>query len=58
LKFKAKQDPELQLVGDTFKKEKYGVAFPKGSDLREKINISLLEMQSTPEYDEIYIKYF
>lgn len=58
LKFKAKQDPEFQLVGDTFKKEKYGVAFPKWSDLRERVNIKLLEMQSTPEYDEIYFKYF
>lgn len=58
LQYKSKQDDRLQVVGDTFKKEKYGVVYPQWSQLKESINIALLELKNEWIYDEIYSKYF
>ena len=33
-------------------------AFQQGSDLRDKANIALLEMQESGEYDKLYMKWF
>ncbi len=36
----------------------YGIAFPKGSDLVEKVNASLKKLKENGEYDKIYTKWF
>jgi len=58
LLYKSKQNKDLKLVWNIFKKEKYWILYPKWSLLRENINIALLELQSEWIYDEIYSKYF
>ena len=42
----------------TFKLEKFGIAFPEGSELREKIDRSILEISEDGTYEKIYEKYF
>lgn len=58
LLYKSEQDPTFTLVGETFKKEKYGILYPKWSILKEDINVALLELQSEWVYDDIYTTYF
>ena len=36
----------------------YGIAFPKGSDMVEKVNASLKKLKENGEYDKIYTKWF
>ncbi len=48
----------VKAVGADVKAAFYGIGFQQGSDLRDKANIALLEMQETGEYDKIYIKWF
>ncbi|MFA5703504.1 MAG: glutamine ABC transporter substrate-binding protein GlnH [Advenella sp.] len=36
----------------------YGIAFPKGSDLVEKVNAALKTLKDSGEYDKIYTKWF
>lgn len=58
LSYKSEENPDFSVVGETFKKEKYGIAFPNNSDLKESINIAILELRSEWLYDELYVKYF
>ena len=49
---------KVRLVGPIFQREPYGIAFPQGSPLRERVNRALLEIQESGLYDRIYQKWF
>jgi ABC-type amino acid transport substrate-binding protein len=46
------------LVGGVFDRENYGIAVPTGSDLRKKINTTLLDLIADGAYDDLYSRYF
>jgi hypothetical protein len=50
--------PPATLAGDIFARENYGIALPTGSELRKKINETLLDITADGTYDELYSKYF
>ncbi|UOQ49885.1 transporter substrate-binding domain-containing protein [Gracilibacillus caseinilyticus] len=53
------KDSVLQIVGDKYPSEDYGIAISKGSEgLVEKLNTGLQEIKDSGEFDEIYSKYF
>ena len=60
LMYIAKKDPEIKVVGEMFDVQKYGVAFPQGTDspYEEIFNIAILEMHNSGEYRRIYNKWF
>jgi glutamine transport system substrate-binding protein len=45
-------------VGGAMQAEDYGIAFPKGSDLRERVNASLAKIKADGTYATIYRKWF
>ncbi len=45
-------------IGQVFLREYYGFVFPQGSELTEKVNRTLLEMQEDGGYEAIYRKWF
>lgn len=49
---------KVKAVGADVKAAFYGIGFQQGSPLRDKVNITLLEMMETGAYDKIYIKWF
>ncbi len=49
---------QFKAVGDSIKAQQYGVAFPKGSELREKVNTALQTLRDNGTYAEIYKKWF
>lgn len=49
---------QLQLVGPSIKSDELGFIFPKGSDLREPVNMALAEMRASGKLDELAQKYF
>ncbi|HKK90806.1 MAG TPA: glutamine ABC transporter substrate-binding protein GlnH [Desulfobacteraceae bacterium] len=49
---------KVKAVGPDVEAAYYGIAFPQGSDLRDKANIALLEMKETGEYADLYRKWF
>lgn len=49
---------QFKAVGDSIKAQQYGVAFPKGSELREKVNAALQTLRDNGAYAEIYKKWF
>ncbi|MCL2898629.1 glutamine ABC transporter substrate-binding protein GlnH [Brenneria tiliae] len=49
---------QFKAVGDSIKAQQYGIAFPKGSDLRDKVNGALKTLQENGTYAEIYKKWF
>lgn len=48
----------VKAVGPDVKAAFYGIGFQQGSDLRDKVNVALLEMMEDGEYDELYKKWF
>ncbi len=48
----------VKAVGADVKLAYYGIAFPQGSALRDKVNVALLECTEQGEYDLIYKKWF
>ena len=54
------KDAKLETVvdRDVFESEFYGIAFPKGSELQEKINTALHALFDNGEYAKIYQKWF
>lgn len=52
--------PGLVLVGRTFVEHDYGITFPSGSDLREEVNVALLElMEGNPSlYQQFIAQWF
>lgn len=51
-------DGEMKSVGPEMEAQTYGMAFPTGSELREKINVALLEMMEDGTYAKIYREWF
>ena len=49
---------KVRVVGNMFKKENYGIVFPRGSELRKKVNEALLKMREDGSYDELYARWF
>ncbi len=48
----------VQVVGPLYQGQSYGIAFPKGSDLVEKVNAALDSMVQDGSYKTLYMKWF
>lgn len=44
----------VSVVGPLFDIQYYGFMFPQGSELREPVNLALLKLRKSGEYDKIY----
>ncbi len=49
---------QLEVIGEAFEEEFYGIALPLGSPHREQINQILLEIIDDGTFNEIYMKWF
>lgn len=49
---------KIKTVGDRLTGEDYGIAFPKGSELRDVIDDALTTLKENGTYDDIYEEYF
>lgn len=49
---------KVTTVGAPFRKEDYGIVFPKGNMLRPQVNVALLRMREDGTYQRIYDKWF
>lgn len=49
---------KVRVVGPIFKKENYGILFPRGSEIRKTINEALLKMREDGTYDKLYDTWF
>jgi polar amino acid transport system substrate-binding protein len=49
---------KVRVVGPVFKRENYGILFPRGSPLRKRVNEALLTMREDGTYDTLYNKWF
>ncbi len=49
---------QVKAVGEQMMAHEYGIGFPKGSELVEKVNASLAAMKADGRYDAIYEKWF
>jgi glutamine transport system substrate-binding protein len=49
---------QVKAVGEQQMAHQYGIAFPKGSGLVEKVNAALAKMREDGRYDTIYAKWF
>jgi polar amino acid transport system substrate-binding protein len=56
----AKNDKEkqIEIVGELFEKQKYGIALCEGSVWREPINRAVLKIVESGQYDIFYKKWF
>jgi len=52
------KDDQMEIVGELFDKQKYGIAMQQGSPLREKINQAILGLKESGDYDLLYRKWF
>jgi polar amino acid transport system substrate-binding protein len=48
----------VQLVGAPFRKEDYGIVFPRNNPLRKQVNIALLGLREDGTYQKLYDKWF
>ncbi len=48
----------VAIVGSIFRRESYGILFPRGSALRKPINAALLRLREQGVYDSLYKKWF
>jgi ABC-type amino acid transport substrate-binding protein len=48
----------VRVVGLIFKEKSYGIALPENSQLRDRINIALLKLMETGEYEQLSEKWF
>ncbi len=48
----------VKTVGPLYEGQSYGIAFPQGSELREKVTITLLKFMEDGTYKKIYKKWF
>ena len=51
-------DGQVKTVGAQMMAQQYGIAFPKGSDLREPVNAALKKLREDGTYARIYEKWF
>jgi glutamine transport system substrate-binding protein len=49
---------KVKVVGPLYQGQSYGIAFPQGSDLREKVSITILKFKEDGTYDKLYEKWF
>lgn len=49
---------KVKVVGPLYQGQSYGIAFPQGSDLREKVTTTILKFKEDGTYDELYKKWF
>ncbi|TMV04644.1 glutamine ABC transporter substrate-binding protein GlnH [Brucella haematophila] len=49
---------KVKAVGEQMMAQQYGIAFPKGSDLVAKVNVSLAKLKQDGSYTAIYKKWF
>ena len=54
----ARQNADLELVGEMFEKQHYGIVFPQGSPLREQVNRALLAIRENGIYDKLRRSWF
>ncbi|MFP4315015.1 MAG: glutamine ABC transporter substrate-binding protein GlnH [Desulfovibrionales bacterium] len=47
-----------KVVGPLYMGQSYGIAFPQGSELREKVSIAILKLMEDGTYAELYRKWF
>jgi glutamine transport system substrate-binding protein len=48
----------LKTTGPLYKRQSYGIAFQPGSDLKEKVSVTLLKFMEDGTYNKIYKKWF
>lgn len=48
----------VEIVGDLYAGQPYGIGFPKGSELVAKVNAALAKLRANGEYAKIYEKWF
>jgi glutamine transport system substrate-binding protein len=48
----------VKTVGPLYQGQSYGIAFPQGSDLREKVSITILKFMEDGTYAKLYKKWF
>ena len=49
---------KMQVVGNIFRKENYGILFPSNSPYRKPVNEALLKIRENGTYDRLYEKWF
>lgn len=49
---------KVKTVGPLYQGQPYGIAFPEGSPLRDKVNVALLKFMEDGTYDKLYEKWF
>ena len=49
---------KVKTVGDLMQGQQFGIAFPKGSELREKVDAALEKLMQNGTYDQLYEKWF
>lgn len=49
---------KVKTVGPLYQGQSYGIAFPQGSNLRDKVNIALLKFMEDGTYAKLYKKWF
>jgi ABC-type amino acid transport substrate-binding protein len=55
---KKDKEKQIEIVGELFDKQKYGIALCQGSPLRENINRAVLKIIESGQYDSFYKKWF
>jgi polar amino acid transport system substrate-binding protein len=48
----------VQMVGAPFRKEDYGIVFPRNAPLRKQVNVALLGLREDGTYQQLYEKWF
>lgn len=49
---------KVKIVGPIYQGQSYGIGFPKGSELKDKVNAALKTLRENGTYRELYIKWF
>lgn len=55
---KTKGGDSVKVVGDLLEGQQYGIAFPKGSPLRDQVDEALGKLMENGTYDQLYEKWF
>lgn len=55
---KKDKEKQVEIIGELFDKQKYGIALCQGSPFREKINRAVLKIIESGQYDSFYKKWF
>ena len=52
------EDGAVKTVGPLYEGQSYGIAFPQGSELREKVTITILKFMEDGTYKKLYKQWF